>query len=199
MSYLQLMQNRYTTKKYDSTYSIEPSKIDELKRILTLTPSSINSQPWHFSLVSNPDIKKELSLFSFFNSEKVVECSHLLVFHVLDNLEIFEQQLSQSGESYLLYFQNMRNNLGDERAKVWLSKQLYIALGIALSACADLNIDATPMEGIQNEEYDRILGIKNYKVVLAVAMGRHHTDDYNHISKVAKKRFETKQIFTDFA
>ncbi len=34
MSFLESMQNRYTTKKYDSTKKIVGSKIQELKEIL---------------------------------------------------------------------------------------------------------------------------------------------------------------------
>ena len=45
MSFIKSMQNRYTTKKYNVTKKIENEKIKELKEILQLSPSSINSQP----------------------------------------------------------------------------------------------------------------------------------------------------------
>lgn len=44
MSFLDLAKNRYTTKIY-SDKKIDANKIEELKEILRLSPSSINSQP----------------------------------------------------------------------------------------------------------------------------------------------------------
>ncbi|MDO5608541.1 MAG: nitroreductase family protein [Capnocytophaga sp.] len=197
MSYLELMKKRYSTKKYDAGYRISQPLIDQLKEIIRLTPSSINSQPWHFTIISNPELKKELSVVSYHNVEKVTDCSHVLVLHVLDNLELFEEQLSEINPPYINYFRTLRTNLGDERVRIWLSKQLYIALGVILSACADLGIDATPMEGIINDEYDRIIGIDGYKVVLAVALGKHHPDDFNHPARTPKQRIATARIFTE--
>ncbi len=43
MSFIKSMKNRYTTKKYDNTKKIDAEKIQELKEILQLSPSSINS------------------------------------------------------------------------------------------------------------------------------------------------------------
>lgn len=44
MSFLDLAKNRYTTKTY-SDKKIDANKIEELKEILRLSPSSINCQP----------------------------------------------------------------------------------------------------------------------------------------------------------
>ena len=64
MSFLESIQNRYTTKKYNPSKKIDPSKIDELKNILRLSPSSINSQPWRFTYISDNDKRKQLSEIS---------------------------------------------------------------------------------------------------------------------------------------
>ena len=50
------MEQRYTTKKYDVSKKIENQKIEELKEILRLSPSSINSQPWKFTFVSDKEL-----------------------------------------------------------------------------------------------------------------------------------------------
>ncbi|MEL6561443.1 MAG: winged helix-turn-helix transcriptional regulator [Bacteroidota bacterium] len=60
MSFLTSMQQRYTTKKYDSSAKIAAAEIAELKEILRLSPSSINSQPWKFTFVSDTATKKAL-------------------------------------------------------------------------------------------------------------------------------------------
>jgi len=53
MNFLELAQQRYTTKKYNPTQKITNEEIETLKQILQLSPSSINSQPWHFTFVAD--------------------------------------------------------------------------------------------------------------------------------------------------
>ena len=65
MSFITSMQQRYTTKKYDPTKKIDSQKIEELKQILQLSPSSINSQPWKFTFVSDQKTKEKLSEVSY--------------------------------------------------------------------------------------------------------------------------------------
>jgi len=49
----------------------------------------------------------------------------------------------------------------------------YISFGLALAAAAELEIDATPMEGFNNEQLDEALGLKelNLKSVVAMPLG----------------------------
>lgn len=74
MNFLKAMQERYTTKKYNPDKKIKASKIEELKEILRLTPSSINSQPWRFTFVSDELTREKLSKYSKINTEKVLKC-----------------------------------------------------------------------------------------------------------------------------
>ena len=51
--------------------------------------------------------------------------------------------------------------------------------GVALAACAMLGIDACPMEGIQPDKYDEVLGLKekNLHAVTALPIGYRASDD----------------------
>ena len=44
MKFLNVLENRYTTKKYDASKKVSESDILELMEALRLSPSSINSQ-----------------------------------------------------------------------------------------------------------------------------------------------------------
>ena len=66
MSFINAMQERYTTKKYDASKRIDSEKIEELKEIVRLSPSSINSQPWKFTFVRGSEKKEALAKASFF-------------------------------------------------------------------------------------------------------------------------------------
>ncbi|AEK23786.1 nitroreductase family protein [Capnocytophaga canimorsus] len=197
MSFLEKMQKRYTAKKYDANYQIPNEIINQLKEILALTPSSINSQPWHFTFISDAPTKQLLSKHSFHNTEKVADCSHLLVMQVIDHLDTFENQLFERKSHMLDYFKSLRKNLGEDFTKKWLSNQIYIALGVVLSACADMGIDSTAMEGIDTEFYTQQVGKHQYKVVLAVALGKHHPEDINHPSKTPKSRLPLEKICSE--
>jgi nitroreductase/dihydropteridine reductase len=50
MNFLEKMKSRYTVKKYNPQGTISEEQIQQLKEILHLSPSSINSQPWNFVL-----------------------------------------------------------------------------------------------------------------------------------------------------
>lgn len=93
MGFPKSTQNRYTTKRYNNVKKIDEKQIEELKEILCLSPSSINSQPWKFTFVSNESTKKQLSEVSWLNKNKVLQCDTVVVFSRIDNISLFEQQI----------------------------------------------------------------------------------------------------------
>ncbi len=189
MNFLDLAKNRYTTKKYDPNKKVPDVQIEQLKEILRLSPSSINSQPWKFTFVSGEREKRELADVSNFNEQKINDASHLVVFCVIDNIEKFEEQIRKNlPESAVAYYDRFIKPRQETEIKSWLQHQVYLSLGFFLSACAALGIDSTPMEGIKNEEYDKILQLNGYKTLFAVALGYRASDDANQPSVKPKFR-----------
>ncbi|PTN08692.1 NAD(P)H-dependent oxidoreductase [Mangrovibacterium marinum] len=190
-----LAADRYTTKKYDPTKKLSDALVNELKDILHLSPSSINSQPWRFTFISDPELKNELSACSFHNDEKVRDASHIVVFSVIDNIELFEKQISDNLPEGAIAYYNKNIKPGTEaEIKAWMAHQVYLALGFFLSACAAKQVDSTPMEGIDTAAYDRILNMKDYKTLFAVALGYRHADDSNQPSVKGKSRIDRDKI-----
>ena len=195
MNFLNIAESRYTTKKYDPTKSIHDDTIGKLKEIIRLSPSSINSQPWRFTFVSDEKIKSELSEFSYHNKQKVLDASHVVVFSVGKDVESFENnRLTLLPEGALAYYNLALKPKGDEQVMTWLSSQVYLSLGFFLSAAASLNIDSTPMEGIQAEGYDSVLQDNGYKTLFAVAIGYRDEQDPNQPTYTPKFRFEKDQV-----
>ncbi|GFO08035.1 sorbitol dehydrogenase [Plakobranchus ocellatus] len=64
------------------------------------------------------------------------------------------------------------------------------------SACAGMGIDSTPMEGIEPENYDKILGLENYHSMAAVAIGYRHPEDGNQPDKNPKSRRDFNEVIT---
>ncbi len=195
MSFLDIAKSRYTTKKYDPNGKIADETIEQLKEIIRLSPSSINSQPWKFTFIPDAETKNKLSKVSYHNEEKVKDASHVIVFSVIENVEDFEKwNLSLLPERSGSYYNRMVKPKGEAEIKSWLSCQVYLSLGFFLSACANMGIDSTPMEGIQIGEYDRILKQDGYKTLFAVAIGYRDKDDVNQPSVTPKFRLDMDNV-----
>jgi len=68
----------------------------------------------------------------------------------------------------------------------WSTHQVYIAIGQLMASAALLGVDACPMEGIQADAYDELLGVDSnvYHVVLGCALGyRSGNDKYASMPK----------------
>jgi nitroreductase/dihydropteridine reductase len=189
MNFLDIAKRRYTTKRYTNNEKIEEDKINTLKHILRLSPSSINSQPWKFIFVSDDETKKKLADASFWNAEKINEASHLVVFSCIDDVELFEKQIQESlPEAYVAYYDTFLKPKGDTEIKSWLQHQVYLSLGFFLAASASLEIDSTPMEGVEYDKYNQILELQGYKTLFCVALGYRNPTDSNQPAQRPKSR-----------
>lgn len=197
MSFLDIANSRYTTKKYNSELKISDDKIEQLKEILRMSPSSIDSQPWLFTFISDQEMKDKLSKESYFNEHKVHDASQIVVFSVIDNLQKFEEQIKATlPEGSIAYYNQNIKTQPVENIKNWMTHQVYLSLGFFLSACAEMNIDSTPMEGINIDGYNQILNQKDYKPVFAVAIGYRDTNDSNQPSITPKSRLKLDKVIT---
>jgi nitroreductase / dihydropteridine reductase len=195
MDFLELAKTRYTTKLYDPTKKVSEENIQKLKEILRLSPSSINSQPWNFIFISDPTLKDQLAGASEFNSQKIKDCSHIIVFSAYDNIKKFEEEMSNYlPVGSIEYYNQVIKPQSEFEIKSWFQKQVYLSLGFFLSACADLGIDSTPMEGIETRKYNEILNLKNYTSLFAVAIGYRNPEDKNQPSKTSKSRLAVDKI-----
>lgn len=199
MNFLNKMKTRYTVKKYNPQGIISEEQVAQLKEILHLSPSSINSQPWNFVFVNNLEIKTELAEASYFNKEKIVDSSQLVVFQVIKNVKAFEEQIEENlSEGSINYYKNFVKPKGEEAIKSWLGHQVYLSLGVFLSACADMGIDSTPMEGIETDKYNEILKNEAYETLFAVAIGEKSEEDSNQPKLNPKKRLKAEKVILEF-
>ena len=72
---------------------------------------------------------------------------------------------------------------------VWMSRQVFIALGVFLTTAAMLGVDACPMEGFDSTKYDEILGLhaQGYSATVVTTAGYRASDD--PYTKSAKVRY----------
>lgn len=191
MPFLEVAQNRYTTKTYNGEI-IPEETLHVLKEILRLAPSSINSQPWEFILVGDKRKDEVFAPLSLMNEERVKQASHIVIFRVLESVEHFEEEApSYISEGGRTFYQQYIKPQGEAHVKAWMEHQVYVALGYFLSAYAIMGIDSTAMEGILPQAYDQHLPKDGYQTLFAVAIGYRDPEDKNQPSITPKKRKES--------
>ena len=91
MDIVQAAQRRYTTKAFDPNRRIPDATIAALRTLLRNTPSSVNSQPWHFVLAGSEAGKARIALGMHgsyaYNEPKVRHASHVLVMCARQSLD----------------------------------------------------------------------------------------------------------------
>lgn len=195
MNFLDIAENRYTTKKYNPNKKITEEKIEDLKKILRLCPSSINCQPWKFIFISDEKLKKKLAEVSYWNEHKIKEASHLVIFTAIDDIAKLENQMKPYlPEGSITFYNEFIKTLPEPGIKSWMQHQVYLSLGFFLSACACMEIDSTPMEGINKEKYAEIVKTGEYKPLFAVAIGYRDENDQNQPSISPKSRLSIEKI-----
>jgi nitroreductase / dihydropteridine reductase len=197
---------RYATKKYNDK-KVPADKVEKILEAISLSASSFGIQPYRVLVVENQEVRKQLGEGSF--NTQIAEASHLLVFAA------FEKITQQDIDAYLAYVAKVRSfpieNLADFKSALvntllartdehnfqWSSKQAYIGLGTGLIAAADLQIDATPMEGFDNEKFDRLLGLsdKGLKSVVLLALG-YRDEGKDYLAKLKKARLPQEEFVT---
>ncbi|CAG8999489.1 MAG: Oxygen-insensitive NAD(P)H nitroreductase [Candidatus Celerinatantimonas neptuna] len=214
MNPTQLARARYTAKAFDPSRKIPLEQFDDLIESLRLMPSSVNSQPWHFIIASDESgkqrIAKSASGVSAYNAAKIINASHVVVFCTKTTIDETHLELLLGQEQFDGRFNS--DDAKDAASKVrqgyvnlhkkdlndlqqWMEKQTYLALGGFLVNTALLQIDATPMEGVDFSILDKEfeLASRNLRSTVVVALGYHSCDDFN--ASLPKSRLTGEQIF----
>ncbi len=204
MTLIPAFEWRYATKTFDPTKTISAADFQELLQALRLAPSSFGLQPWHFVVVTDPELRRKLQGHSW-HQPQVVDASHLVVLCALKNVdqEYIERYIAHMAEvravpmEALAGFRDMLLNAvagkGPQAAAEWAARQVYIALGFLLAAAAEKGIDSTPMEGFDSKAYEQELGLKDspWMPVLVCPLGYRSADDKHAAYKKVRFPLET--------
>lgn len=215
MNLIEIMERRYSTKKFDNTRKISAEDMKQIKELLRLNASSVNTQPWHFIIASSEEGKKQISKstqgFYAFNDEKVLTASDIVVLcartsmdedylqHILEKEDQdgrFANEEIKNGmhggrSTFVNFHKNDYNDL-----QYWMDKQVYLNMGSLLLGSAALGIDAVPMEGFDVKVLNKELGLteKGFTAVALVPLGYKANDDFN--AQLPKSRLSEEEVFT---
>jgi len=192
------MNWRYATKAYDTSKKLSDDQISVLIEAIRLTPSSYGLPVYKVIHVKNPETREKLKAVAW-GQTQITDASDLFVFAVNTDLgdSSVDEYMSLIAETRnvpqdsLAGFSGMikgtLNSLSTEHKEAWATRQAYIALGVLLATTALEEIDSTPMEGFDVNQFDEILGLKklNLKSVVVCTVGyRSENDSYANLAKV---------------
>ena len=170
MDILSIMRSRYTTKHYDPSKPVSEEALQTMLEVLRLSPSSVNSQPWHFYVIESAEAKAKLMpAVKDFNIERM-KAPVFILFTVSTKLgpqywEALYQQEDADGrfagwtspERPDAIRMMAAERLEADPAELFLynSNQAYLALGCLTVAAETLGVDSTILGGL---DFDQVKG-----------------------------------------
>lgn len=197
MNLTEALKWRYAVKKY-ADKKVNETDLRTILEATNLSASSAGLQPYRIIVVEDPEIRLKLGQGAF--NPQITEASHLLVFAAIEHLseshiDEYMQRMADTRKLPLEALSEFRKILvahitgrTQEENFIWASKQAYIGLGTAMVAAAELEVDATPMEGFDPVRFNEILGLKekglSSVVLLALGYRDAEKDPYVNAAKV---------------
>lgn len=197
-----LLNWRYAANKMDPSKAVPQEKVDAIIEAIRMAPTSSGTQPFELFVVTNPDVRSKIAEAAG-GQAQITDGSHVLVFAAWDNYtaeridEVVGLNVEARGDLPMLhaYYDNLKSNYLPRDAETnyaHAARQAYIALGIALVAAAEQEVDSTPMEGFDPDAVDSILGLRErgLRSVVLMPLGyRDPTGDWLlPMGKVRKSR-----------
>jgi len=208
MSLLETLQWRYATKKFDPAKKVDQKLIDQIVEAAWLAPTSSGLQPFKVIEITNQELKEKIVPIAM-NQQQVADCSHLLVFAAWDNYtagridKIYHyttEGRGQQADTYKAYTDRLKKaylNRPHEENFEHTARQAYIAFGLAIAMAAELGVDATPMEGFDNDALDSLLSLRELGLKSVVILPLGYRDEANDwLVKLKKVRHPKNEFLT---
>lgn len=199
---------RYATKKFDASKKIPEPTWQAIVESLRLAPSSYGLQPWKFLIVENPAVRAQLRPLAW-NQSQITDAAKLVV--LCNKLEVtpadvdayvadIARQRGVNADTLKDYRGMMLGSIADPKKLpggdmlTYTRSQTYIALGFFLYTCAQMGVDACPMEGFDPVGFDKVLGVSKsgYMPCVLGAAGYRAGDDW--LASLKKVRYGGERV-----
>ncbi len=207
MNLIKNLKWRYATKHFDSLKKVSQENLNKLMEVVQLSVSSYGLQLYKVLIIEDKELREKLKPASWEQSQ-ITDASHLFIFcnYTNVNTKNVDEFLELTAKTQDIHINNL-NGYGDFiKAKIdemtkleqnnWTVRQTYLALGNLINACAELKIDACPMEGFDSEKYNAILGLteQNLNATVIATIGYRLEEDsaqfHLKVRKPLNKLFE---------
>lgn len=204
------MSWRYATKKMSASNSVPAERVDAIIEAVRMAPTSSGLQPFELLVITNNELRSKIAEAAY-GQAQITDGSHLLVFAAWDNYtaeridEVVQMNVDARGDSPALrgYYDFLKSNYLPRDPEInfaHAARQAYIAVGFALLAAAEQEVDSTPMEGFDPNAVDTILGLRERGLRSVVLMPLGYRDiEGDWLLPMAKVRKSRSAIVTELA
>src|SRR5690554_2543198 len=208
MDLINALNWRYATKKMNGK-KVADEKVNKIIKAAHLAPTSSGIQPFEIISISNEELRKKIQPIAF-GQTQIVDGSHVLVFASWDKYTderidaIFDHMNTERGlplnetNEYKAGLKAQLFAMPEDQQAAHTSKQAYIGFGTAIAVAALLKVDATPMEGFNNEELDKLLNLKEkgLKSQTILTLG-HRANEGDWLQGMKKVRQPKEKFLTE--
>lgn len=172
---LEAHKNRFATKKFDRTKTIDEKDWDAILESARLSPSSFGYEPWKFLVIDNNEMRENLKTVAWgaINSlegadkfvialaRKNVVYNSNHVKHIVEDVLGLSYSETSPQSQFFKKFQEKDFKLTDDKSLFdWATKQTYIPLANMMTTASFLGIDSCPIEGFNIDEVESYLSKK---------------------------------------
>ena len=207
MELLDKLNWRYAAKAMNGK-KVPQEKIDNIIEAARLAPTSSGLQPFEIIIVTNQAVKEAIRPVSW-NQSVITDCSHLLVFAAWDTyteerinkmFDLTNEVRGFKNEGWENYRQMLLGSYPQKDAEEnfnHAAKQAYIAFSAAIISASYEGVDATPLEGFEPSEVDKILGLDKIGLRSCVMLPIGYRDtDSDWLVSLKKVRKNTEDLVT---
>jgi len=210
MQLIDALNWRYATKRMNGK-KVSDEKVNKILDATRLSASSMGLQPYSILVINNEELRRKLQP-AVNNQPQIIEGSHVLVFAAWEN--VTEQHVDDyinniakirgvslaSLDGFKQSLMKIVNGRTPQEKFEWAARQSYIALGTALTAAALEKVDATPMEGFNPEEVDKVLNLreKGLKSVTLLTLG-YRDSEKDKLADAKKVRRSKEELILNVA
>lgn len=207
MSLIDALHWRYATKRMTGE-RVPQAQFERILEAVRLAPSSYGLQPYSVLVIEDRELRRRIRPVAF-DQPQITQSSHLLVFaawhpveetHVDELVRLIADTRGHAPEALEDYGRAIKATLAGlatprERFQ-WAARQAYLALGTAVAAAAVERVDASPMEGFDPAELDRLLELeaRGLRSVALLALGYRDAEADRHAG-LAKVRWPRERLF----
>ncbi|MFC1748605.1 NAD(P)H-dependent oxidoreductase [Pseudomonadota bacterium] len=189
MNLIKALEWRYAVRQFSSE-PIDEQQVQALLTATRLSASAYGLQPYRLVVVNDMSVRRQLLKFAM-GQDKVVHCSHLVVFAAQTDIgdEMVDRYMQSVAETrgtsiealggLAEHIKTVFTNMTPVQKREWAHQQTYIALGTLLTAAAVMKIDSCPMAGFESHGFDDVLGLNELGLESSVIcpLGLRHPED----------------------
>ncbi|AFI04381.1 NAD(P)H-dependent oxidoreductase [Helicobacter cetorum] len=180
----QLLMERHSCKMFDSNYKLSSEELEEIAELARLSPSSYNTQPWHFIIVTDKSLKSQIATHGYFNKDMIESASALMVVSHLEPSELLphghymqhlydEPYKSRVIPSFSMMLETRFQN-SMQKLENYMPEQCYIAVGQICMGVSLMGLDSCILGGFDPKGVSEVLNhhINKPKIACLIALGK---------------------------